>query len=306
MEEPPEGESLNAGSNPEKISESQSLPLGMAPENTAWKKLLLKYLKNHNQQQLIALGKSLLQNSLLYRDACLVISFLQHSSLFNNDSLLIPYLKTFGNLTTNIKLKMFVSALLVENYLHFGKIDKAVYMINYIQNQFPNSSIEPFAMIKIFHVNLHYRGDISAAEQNYIELKNNYSNHTYTELALNELNAAQCILSPQSIIPKRKKVENIEIIAPRAFALNQNYPNPFNPQTTIKFSLPEKDQVLLQIYNTLGQNVKTFDLGYLDSGDHQIIWNGVDDSGNQIASGIYIYELKMSVYRQTKKMLLLR
>lgn len=148
MEEPPEGESLNACSNLEKISESQSLPFGMAPENTAWKKLLLKYLKNHNHQQLIALGKSLLQNSQSYRDASLVISFLQHSSLLNNDSLLIPYLKSFSNLTTNIKLKRFVSALLVENYLHFGKIDQAVNIINHILNQYPNNSVEAFALLK--------------------------------------------------------------------------------------------------------------------------------------------------------------
>jgi len=306
MEEPPEGESLNAGIILEKISEYQSLKSGMAPENTGWKKLLLKYLKNRNHQQLIALGKALLENSLSYRDASLVISFLQHSSLLSNDSLLIPYLKSFSNLTTNIKLKRFVSALLVENYLHFGKIDQAVNIINHILNQYPNSSIEAFALLKKFHVNLHYKNDIPTAEQNYLELKNNYPIHTYTELALNELNAAQCISSPQSTNPKRQKIENIEIVAPRTFALNQNYPNPFNPQTTIIFSLPEKDQVSFHIYNTLGQNVKTLDLGYLDSGDHQIIWNGVDNSGNQVASGIYIYELKTSVYHQTKKMLLMR
>lgn len=90
------------------------------------------------------------------------------------------------------------------------------------------------------------------------------------------------------------------------YFLLRNYPNPFNSQTTIKFSLPERDRVLLTIYNTLGQTVKTFDLGYLNSGEHHIIWNGQNNLGNQVASGIYIYELKTSKYHKTKKMLLIQ
>jgi ligand-binding sensor domain-containing protein len=68
----------------------------------------------------------------------------------------------------------------------------------------------------------------------------------------------------------------------KSIILKQNYPNPFNPETTIKFYLPAYDYISLKIFNTLGQNVRNFELGYLKAGEQQILWNGDDDSGNQV------------------------
>ena len=99
---------------------------------------------------------------------------------------------------------------------------------------------------------------------------------------------------------------------PIAFELNQNYPNPFNPSTTIKFTLPaSKDggaslPTTLKIYNVLGKVVRTLVDEPMASGVHHKIWDGRDDRGNQVASGIYFYRLRAGDFQDTKKMVLMK
>ena len=90
------------------------------------------------------------------------------------------------------------------------------------------------------------------------------------------------------------------------FSLGKNYPNPFNPETDISFSLPERTQVSLIIYNVLGEKVKTLVSGDMDAGTHTIHWNSRDEAGNSIASGIYFYRLKTESFDQTRKMVLMK
>ncbi|MBN2460819.1 MAG: C10 family peptidase, partial [Candidatus Cloacimonetes bacterium] len=68
-----------------------------------------------------------------------------------------------------------------------------------------------------------------------------------------------------------------------------NYPNPFNPETTIRFTLAENSRVILVVYNCKGQKVRTLIDGQRDSGSHSINWNGRDDSGRKVSSGVYLY-----------------
>ena len=99
---------------------------------------------------------------------------------------------------------------------------------------------------------------------------------------------------------------------PIAFELGQNYPNPFNPSTTIKFILPSPEDArltlptTLRIYNVLGEVVRTLADEPMASGVHQIIWDGKDDEGNQVASGIYFYRLRAGALQDTKKMVLMK
>lgn len=91
------------------------------------------------------------------------------------------------------------------------------------------------------------------------------------------------------------------------FRLAQNFPNPFNPFTTIRFYVEQSGQVDLTIFNVLGQKVRRLRNGNLQAGQHQVIWNGHDDSGRQVASGIYFYRLVQKDGRAvTRKMILLR
>ena len=86
-----------------------------------------------------------------------------------------------------------------------------------------------------------------------------------------------------------------------------NYPNPFNPTTTIKFSIADNaSNALVEIYNLKGQKVKTLLNEKLSAGNHSVIWNGVDNSNNKVASGIYFYRIKTSEMDLSKKMIMMK
>ncbi|MCK9281312.1 MAG: S8 family serine peptidase [Melioribacteraceae bacterium] len=99
---------------------------------------------------------------------------------------------------------------------------------------------------------------------------------------------------------------NDDIVLPTDFILYQNYPNPFNPETTIRFALPEKANVEIAIYNILGQRVKLFNKENSPAGYHVIKWNSRNDHNVQLASGVYIYQIKAGNYVNQKKMILLK
>jgi len=90
------------------------------------------------------------------------------------------------------------------------------------------------------------------------------------------------------------------------FMLRQNYPNPFNPITTIKYQLPQAAQVNITIYNLLGEKVRTLVSDFKQPGYFQVQWNGLNESGNQAASGIYIYRIQAGEFTDVKKMVLLK
>jgi len=94
--------------------------------------------------------------------------------------------------------------------------------------------------------------------------------------------------------------------APKSFALFQNQPNPFNPETKISYYLPKACQVKLTIYNVLGQRVKTLFDGHQDAGMQTLLWDGRNDDGVQLSSGIYFYRLQADNFHQTKKMTLVK
>ncbi len=85
-----------------------------------------------------------------------------------------------------------------------------------------------------------------------------------------------------------------------------NYPNPFNPETKIEYSIPSESKIELSIYNIKGQKVKTLIKGTQQSGSYTIIWEGKDDNGKPVGSGLYFYKLRTEDKVLTKKMLLLK
>jgi hypothetical protein len=93
---------------------------------------------------------------------------------------------------------------------------------------------------------------------------------------------------------------------PNLFALSQNYPNPFNPQTHIVYQLPEAGPVLLTVYNVMGQAVCQLVDEQQPAGEHTVTWQGLDEAGRPVASGIYFYQLTAGEFVETRKMLLLK
>ncbi|HKW13619.1 MAG TPA: PA domain-containing protein [Candidatus Krumholzibacteria bacterium] len=88
--------------------------------------------------------------------------------------------------------------------------------------------------------------------------------------------------------------------------LDQNVPNPFNPETTIRFSLPSSERVTLNVYSASGALVRTLVDGVQATGSHSFTWNGVDNRGNAVSSGVYFYRLTAGKFNDTRKMVLLK
>ena len=97
-------------------------------------------------------------------------------------------------------------------------------------------------------------------------------------------------------------------VIPRGYTLSQNVPNPFNSSTTIRFALPLSQDVELSLFNLVGQRVATLVKGRRESGMHSVHWDGRDDDGRELASGVYLYRLQTSDGKQveTRKMVLVR
>lgn len=92
--------------------------------------------------------------------------------------------------------------------------------------------------------------------------------------------------------------------APKTFVLDQNYPNPFNGETVIRYGLPKNSPVRLHIYNMFGQKVKTLVESVQARGYHTVQWNGTDDHGGRVASGLYFIRLRTPSFESVKKTIL--
>ncbi|MGA1196665.1 MAG: FlgD immunoglobulin-like domain containing protein [Candidatus Latescibacterota bacterium] len=97
-----------------------------------------------------------------------------------------------------------------------------------------------------------------------------------------------------------------EIASASAYALTQNYPNPFNPATSIRYSLAQPGEVKIVVYNALGQEVRTLVDNYKLSGDYSAQWDALDNAGNEVASGVYMYRMEVNGFTQPHRMVLTR
>ncbi|RMH93074.1 MAG: T9SS C-terminal target domain-containing protein, partial [Calditrichaeota bacterium] len=114
----------------------------------------------------------------------------------------------------------------------------------------------------------------------------------------------QVVLPPVPIITGVAQDEHR--LLPGRFALRPNYPNPFNPETTIEVVVPHRARVRLEVYNILGQRVRTLAEGVFPAGIHRLRWDGRNEAGQPVASGIYIVHLTAGKVSQSRRMVLLR
>jgi len=94
---------------------------------------------------------------------------------------------------------------------------------------------------------------------------------------------------------------------PAEFGLRQNYPNPFNSKTTITYEVPEKTRVTLEIYDIVGREIRTIVSAEQEPGECAVVWDGRDDAGHMVASGVYFYQMRLQDRRVlTRKLLFLK
>lgn len=100
--------------------------------------------------------------------------------------------------------------------------------------------------------------------------------------------------------------ETRDLSVPKSYSLNQSYPNPFNPEATILYNLPESGHVTLRIYNTLGREIRTLVDKAQGSGSYRVEWNGTNNQGMKVSSGVYPYTIEVNDFKMAKKMVLLK
>jgi hypothetical protein len=115
----------------------------------------------------------------------------------------------------------------------------------------------------------------------------------------------QITINEWFIIPPSKISRSNDEI-PENFTLFQNYPNPANPETIIRYNLPVTADVSLVVYDVLGRKMRVLVNGVQTPGKYSVTWNGRDEFGNPVSSGIYIYQIRAGGLVSMKKMVLMR
>ena len=185
----------------------------------------------------------------------------------------------------------------VQNFQNFGLAEKGI----------------DFVLIPTFNTPAHFMTSHRDALNSQIQPANIIALHllsgsiTSIRQQVNSLYPGATIFTTplQSVTITVTSVSNEEQ-TPERFSLGQNYPNPFNPTTTIEYQLPRDSQVVLQIYNLLGQRIRTLLNQSQPAGMHSAVWEGRNDLGQTVSSGIYIYKIQVGSFTETHKMVFLQ
>ena len=178
-------------------------------------------------------------------------------------------------------------------YLNDGRYDDAVQLYNNIISTNPNTFYATNALFEKFFATLHHANNITLASQLLSQLQ---SLNITDEDFLMRLEAAENLLNTSSggLFKNRDpQSENKESNFPKEYSLLGNYPNPFNPSTTIGYALPYQSSVELIIYDIMGAKVKSFSIPSQSAGYQSILWDGINENGNKVASGIYLFRISI-------------
>lgn len=181
-----------------------------------------------------------------------------------------------------------------ENYLYIVHLDRAFVSIYDLNN---NQFLPQVIPLKGFFPNYAFAND----DHSKIYILNGRSDNV-SVIDVNSKSVEKVIdLHDYNITSVQDRGE-----IPREFLLSQNYPNPFNPSTTIEYTLPNDSDVNILIYDLMGKEVRTITNKYKQAGQHNVIWNGKNNTEQAVSGGIYFYKLQAGDFTQTRKMVLLK
>ena len=219
----------------------------------------------------------------------------------------LQHFDAFGNDFSGVQNFGYLVKIGGKNILHLGDVDMTVQ--NFQNFGLAQKDID-FVLIPTFNAPAHFMTSHRDALNSQIQPANIIALHLLSgsiasiRQQVNSLYPGATIFTTplQSVTITVTSVSNEEQI-PERFSLGQNYPNPFNPTTTIEYELPRDSQVVLQIYNLLGQGIRTLLNQSQPAGMHSAIWDGKNDLGRMVGSGIYIYQIQVGSSTQTRKMI---
>jgi subtilisin family serine protease len=189
-------------------------------------------------------------------------------------------------------------SIIVGLHVKNGEYEQAKNAAAEVLGNFSNTALEKYALYDLGMIHWYYLNDPKTGETYYRQLIAKYPDDDLAMSALATL--GEWTPKPdKGNAPALTNTQNI----PTEYALSQNFPNPFlsgaksrlagNPQTVIQYQLPEASHVTVKIYNLFGQEVRTLIAGHREAGYHAEIWDGRDDFGRRVASGVYFYRLSV-------------
>jgi len=230
-------------------------------------------------------------------------------SLYVYDESLFPWQNIYHPFYISLSQKDFVSNVRFEQYRAFGQIG-VVFEDDISESQVEDicatyswcdlSLLWPFGSPHLYIFAMTFDEDVVASE---------LGNYYMLLLALQDEHIVDYV---ESVVlfslcepPYPPNSMHDEVSINKVFLLG-NYPNPFNPTTTISFELAKESPVSISIFNVKGQKVKTLVEGICSAGIHQIVWNGHDDRGKSVSSGVYFIKMQSNDYFRVKKMVMMK
>ena len=130
--------------------------------------------------------------------------------------------------------------------------------------------------------------------------------YSVNNIPVSDTSGNDIVLYLDTFTPKGKGPKSLATVSPDHFTLSQNHPNPFNPTCEIAYALPTDCRVTLTIYNILGQKVRVLVDEYQSVGNKSAKWDGKDDQGQEVTSGVYFYRIQAGDFEETKRMILVK
>ncbi len=184
-----------------------------------------------------------------------------------------------------------------------GDYQTAIAKSKAVTNSFADTEYSKYALFNLGSIYWYFLNDLKIGEAYYRQLIAAYPDDDLSISAMATLGEWNPDV-PKKPEPNPKMAVSNSIL--KQFNLLQNYPNPFNPKTAIDFQIAKESKVSVVVYNLMGQKIRTLVEKNKQSGNYTVIWDGKNDFGVAVASGVYLYNLKAGKFSDIKKMILLR
>ena len=217
-------------------------------------------------------------------------------------SSVLPYLEGVAELNVKLDLSTFALALSVSTLEKAGEYEQAEERCLQLIATSKDDAMNKNLVFVLANIYLNGLNEQEKAKQYFEEYINKYPKDELAQIAQDMLEMMDFRFIPKGDEPEKMQENNM----PAAFALSQNYPNPFNPETKIVYQIPEECNVKFSIYNLQGQVIRELVNESKQPGAYSIQWDGRNNSGLKVVSGVYLYVFKTGKFTETKKMILLR